>query len=69
MNLVILSPEQAALLEAAPTLEPRRVDAGPEAGNYAVSTRTLTDPVQTAWWPVLSQGRVIDLDIDAAWPD
>lgn len=68
MNLLILSPTEAAALDEAPTLSPRPVVGGPEAGNYAVSPNTLTDPAQEPWWPVLTQGRIVDLDVSLAWP-
>jgi hypothetical protein len=68
MELLILAPAQVDALGTPPTLRPIPIAAGSEAGNGALNPRVLDDPVQEPFWSALRQGRMVDLDLEDAWP-
>lgn len=74
MLFIILSTQQANRARtdtrlAEHRLDPRLIDAGPQAGKWALPARVLDDYEHRASKQVLERLTIVDLDPAQAWPD
>lgn len=49
-------------------LEPRLIEAGPQAGKYALPRRVLDDPAHAGRQDALLMLSEVALDVETAWP-
>lgn len=73
LPFLIMTPLQAARFREETAgdenrLEPRLIDAGPQAGKYALPRRVIDDPAYAVRQDALLMLTEVALDIDAAWP-
>jgi hypothetical protein len=74
MKLLVMSKATADSLTTATVgkgaeLRPRLIDAGPQAGSYALGLSALTDAAFTALKGTLNGCTQVDIDTTLAWPN
>lgn len=71
-QMIILTAAQATAVRGATAsgcaLNPRLVDAGPQAGKYVLPVEVLSDPAHASRKAVLSPLPTSDVDPSTAWP-
>lgn len=73
MRFMVMSAEQADEITQASAgrdynLRPRLVDAGSQAGRYALLSKLKVDDRYSDFWPMMAAYEEMDLDTDEMWP-
>jgi hypothetical protein len=72
LMIVMTEPEanevRALTSHAGNRIEPRKIEAGDNAGQYAVPARSASDPAHEHVWGFLNQCPIVDIEPATAWP-